>query len=280
MRPDSDDYLVRYLLGDVPADEAERLDERSVTDDEFALRLRVLEHDLADRIARGEAPEVSLEQFGGRYQLSPYLRDKVRFAEALHTLTSSAQPIVSVRRPSDRLAWRSLAAAAVLILALAGYLAVRNTQLRDEVGRIDARRDAIQQQHAGLQQELERARAALTTPISPLTATVMLRPPRRGLGNDTATVSIPKGTEQVVIRVQVESEAHGTFWAALRDVASSGIVWRSPDLPAEGSASERTVAMTVPASFLRAGLYSVELTVSTTGSADVLGHYPIRVVLE
>src|SRR5437016_1683413 len=49
-----DDHLVRYLLGDLPEEEMDRLDELSVTDEEFVQRLRETEYDLVDACARGE----------------------------------------------------------------------------------------------------------------------------------------------------------------------------------------------------------------------------------
>lgn len=271
MRSDSDDYLVRYLLGDVPPDEAERLDERSITDDEFAQRLRALENDLVDRIARGEAPGVS----------SPYLRDKVRFAEALYTLASSNQRTAGLRAAGGGFARAGLAAAAILVVALAGYLALRNMWLGDEIEHLQSDRAAIERQNAALRQELERAALAPTARAAPLSATVLLPPPRRGLRNEATILSMPKATEQVQLRLQLESDSHAIFWAALREIGSSRIVWRSPDLSAAGTGSERTVTLVVPASIFSAQLYAVELTgASSTGSADLLAHYPVRVVLE
>ena len=85
----------------------------------------------------------------------------------------------------------------------------------------------------------------------------------------------------MVFRVEVESDTHRSFWASLRDPGSSRIVWRSPDLTAEAGANARVVTLTVPADTLRAQLYSIELRgFAVTGSADLLGQYPIRVVLE
>ena len=40
MSADSDEYLIRYILRELPESEAERLDEQSVSDDAFARRLR------------------------------------------------------------------------------------------------------------------------------------------------------------------------------------------------------------------------------------------------
>ena len=95
MSSDSDEQLVRYLLGDVPEADADRLDERSITDDAFALRLRVIENDLVDRYARGEPFDASLERFERLYRASSHLRDKVTIragiARAHHEVRSWPQ---------------------------------------------------------------------------------------------------------------------------------------------------------------------------------------------
>jgi hypothetical protein len=84
-----------------------------------------------------------------------------------------------------------------------------------------------------------------------------------------------------VLRVELESDMYPTFWAALRDSASSAIVWRSRDLRPDIGATGRTVTVAIPADALSPQLYGVELTgVSSTGSSELLAHYPIRVVLE
>lgn len=284
MSPDSDEQLVRYLLGDVPDAEADRLDERSITDDAFAVRLRVIENDLVDKYARGEPFDASLERFERWYRASSHLRDKVRFAQALHALTARSEagrkPERSTPTPG-RFAWWSLAAAAVLLLASGGYLGVRNMGLRDELGQLEARRAAVERQNAQLQQELERTRATPPPPLAPVTATFLLPPPRRGLGNDATTIAVPRGSEQVALRLQIESDTYAAFWTALRDVATSRIVWRSRDLPAEASGSDRIATFTIPVSALVAQRYAVELSgIAPGGSTELVGHYVIRVVLE
>jgi hypothetical protein len=284
MSPDSDEQLVRYLLGDVPDAEADRLDERSITDDAFAVRLRVIENDLVDKYARGEPFDASLERFDRLYRASSHLREKVRFAQALHQLTARSEavrePVRSTPAPG-RFGWWSLAAAAVFLLAAAGYLGIRNMTLRDELGQLDARRAAVEQQNAQLQQELERTPATTPPPLTPVTATFLLRPPRRGIGGDATIISIPQGTGQVTLRLQVESDAYRGFWAAVRDLATTRIVWRSGDLTAASSAGEQIVTFTIPANSLDAQRYSVELSgIGQDGATELVGHYILRVVLE
>ena len=182
MSQDSDEHLIRYILGELPESEAERLDERSITDDAFAVRLQVLEDDIVDRYARGERLGLSLAHFEQAHRASPYLQEKVRFAESLHAWTAKVQ--VGRPHPSthalSRLGTWALAAAAILLIVAAGYLVRTNQRLRSEFAQLEARHIAIQQQNAQLHRQLERPPSPRATPAAPVTATFVLSPPRRG----------------------------------------------------------------------------------------------------
>src|SRR5215203_1106443 len=79
--PELDDQqLVRYLLGLLPDEAAELLDELSITDTEVADRLRSVEDDLVDDYVRGALAGESLDRFESVYLASPRRRDKVNFA--------------------------------------------------------------------------------------------------------------------------------------------------------------------------------------------------------
>jgi hypothetical protein len=283
MNLDSDEHLVRYLLGDLPDNEAERLDQRGIADDTFALRLRALENELVDRYVRGEPGDLSLERFARLYRNSAHLREKIRFAEALHALAaqgktgSSAVPTV---RPSPRLWVWSVGTAAGLLMAVAGYLLFANFRLRDGIEQLQARQAAVETRNARLQQEIERTRPGNAPPPSPVTPTFLLRPPRRGLREETK-LAVPKLAEQVVLRLPIETNEYAAFWAALRNPDTGGIVWRTPDVPSEPGAGVRTVSITIPVSSLHAQRYAVELSgISRSGPEELIGTYVIRVVLE
>src|SRR5256885_5654174 len=73
--------LTQYLLGSLPAAEAERLDELSVTDDEVAEALRSVENDLIDAYAQGELDAEARAQFKIHYLASETRRERVAFAQ-------------------------------------------------------------------------------------------------------------------------------------------------------------------------------------------------------
>ena len=77
-----DAVLLRYLLGALPADEAEPIEDASVVDDDLAARLNAMEHDLVDRYVRGEMEGATLAKFHTWYLSSPVRVQKVELARA------------------------------------------------------------------------------------------------------------------------------------------------------------------------------------------------------
>ena len=153
------DLLVAYLLGTLPADEIERLDERSITDDEFAWRLRAAEDDLVDAYVRGELSGAALLQFRAAYLGSPDRAARVRFAEGLQAV--AARP----RRSRSRMlpAWGLAAAAALIAAAGLVYVGVENQRLRREVAATAAARQAAERSAESVQAELDRQRSLTAT---------------------------------------------------------------------------------------------------------------------
>src|SRR5262245_12113371 len=118
----NDQTITQYLLGALPATEAERLDELSFTDEDFAATLKAAENDLVDAYVQGELTGDALAQFESYYLASPRRREKVRFAQAFQTLaekkavgrageaaTENPVPATTGRKGFGRFsAWRTL----------------------------------------------------------------------------------------------------------------------------------------------------------------------------
>lgn len=184
--------LTQYLLGSLPAAEAERLDELSVTDDEVAEALKSVEKDLIDAYVQDELDEAALAQFKTYYLASATRSERVAFAQAFHaraekSLTSRAtvaraeaptgarteaatetapgrtgRGMFSVRRGLDvsRTGWQWGAACAALALLIAvGWLTLDNVRLRQRLAQTEARRDAPEQRAQGSQNESASQRA-------------------------------------------------------------------------------------------------------------------------
>ena len=308
-RSPDDEQLVRYLVGLSADEETERLDERSIADDQFASRLREVESDLVDAYARNELAGEVLSAFEATYSASPDGREKVRFAETLFAyLARDAAPAPEVRgrhrfsEPRRVPAWAS-AAAAVALLSTIGYLLLDNRRVRHEVGdagtaraALEARAQALQQQlndqrttNADTAKELARVRESLaqvearTAAGQPLrhsfVAAFVFPAPRRG-ANDVATIAVPRGAGAVALQLEIESDNFPAYRVAVKAVTSNQTVWRGTNLHTESRAGIMFVSITVPADLLTLQTYTVELAgVPKGGPAEPIADYPFRVEL-
>jgi len=272
--PISDDHLVRYLLGALPADEAERLDERTFIDDELAERLRVVEDDLVDSYAAGTLSGERLQRFEAFYLASPRRRSKAAFAKGLQGAIekSMRQPRAvpdtapQVSSPRARPLW-PLAAAAALVIATS-VLLLQNITLRREL-RDSARQVAVADQRvseasqqltveqkaaAAAKQALADARAA-----QPLAAVALvLLPQTRGV-TSVPILMVPSGTSSVPLTLALETAGGPSFEVALRDPASNRTIWRSPSLAPQRIRQTPMVPVSLPAALLKPQHYALDL---------------------
>jgi hypothetical protein len=299
---DDRQHLVDYLLGNLPDEEAERLDERTFSDDEFVWRLRELENDLIDQYARGELSGPALERFRSSYLSSPDRHARVAFAETLHTLErradthavrNAAAPGENMRSSALSLPW-GLAAAAVLLLAVASYLLVQNRRLRTEADQARAEQASLSQRAQDLQGQLQSERStadrmqaeidSLRETLAKLRPTAMasflLLPPTRGVGR-IPTITVPRGTTDVTLRLVLETDEFSAYSAALREVSGGAVVSRTGPLTSAAEAERRSVVVQVPAATLKSRTYTVDLSGQRAGGpAELLTSYTFRVVLE
>lgn len=179
-----DQVITEYLLGSLPPVESERLDELSVTSQEFAEVLSANEKDLIDAYVQGELSGTRLAQFESQYLTSPIRRERVEFAEAFRVFTRTQRVFddSSIRGPADlrrkrKRGWLStlsifgeqypalrwgLAVAAVIFIVAGAFLLLQNARLREQMSLEQAHRDELQQREMQLQKELDQQRAGNT----------------------------------------------------------------------------------------------------------------------
>jgi len=283
-----DRELVRYLVGALPEDETERLDELSVSDDRFAADLEAAEHDLVDAYVRGELDGDTLRRFEAHYLRSAGSQAKVAFARALQKYPRDG------RRQAPR-PWRPWGpdAGATALLAAAAYLAADNIrlhrQLLDARAGLEQREQQLEQQlrqersaSAETRQELERFRQTLAQgqASTSILAAFVLVPPTRGVG-EIPTLSIPRGRGGVSLQVELESDDFPAYRAALRDPTAGQIIWRSGDLHTAARGGAKALSITLDAGLLQPRTYTLEVTgVTSRGTAEPVGNYPLKVVLQ
>lgn len=292
-----DDKLIDYILGRLPEEEAERLEEQSIVDDELAARLRLIEDDLVDSYASGTLSGERLQRFEAYYLTSPRRRRKAAFAKTFlakidrpsQRLSAVPQPAIAVkpvkRTFASSFGWAH-AAAAVLLLGVS-LLMLRHADLRRDLN--DARRqvtaatdrantmsaELVEQRKAvaAATQTLADARAAL-----PLAAiALVLRPQTRGVG-PTPIVSIAPGSRTVPVDLQFEVAGAASYEVALKDPATNRTIWRSATTPPQAERPVPVVSVGVPAALLKPQHYALDLFALHPGAArEFVGTYAFEV---
>ena len=307
-----DQFLAQYLLGGLPAEEAERLDELSIADDAFAARLSAVENDLVDAYVRNELSGEDLEQFKSFYLSSAARRQKVEFAAAWLELANAgaSAPSEAAFADGDRSSsetrsrgpssWRvfspqwGFAGAALVMLLAAGYLLLENAGLRKQMREAQTQQAALDQREQQLQQQLDQQRSANTEALKELervrgsqanlsqlkTVSLLLPPPTRGAAS-VPTISVQPGTDLAVLLLALESDEFPAYRAALRDPTTRQVLWGSGTLEAASLGEKKAVSVSFPANLLKQQNYIVELTgLPSRGAPEVVGGYPFRVVLK
>lgn len=315
----SDQQLIRYLLGVLPDDDAQRLDELSVADDDFALRLRAVEDDLVDSYARGELSGDTLEQFKSFYLSSPKRREKLAFAEALHarelrtaaTTAHSAQA-VPAQHPSEtrefslrRSPWRifsvprltlqwGFAGAAVVMAFVAGFLLLEVGQLKRQMTGAESERAAIDQREQNLEKQLDEQRTANAQTQNELerlrneslrldsikSIAVLLMPQTRGAGQPVS-VSVPSGVDALPMRLELESDEFPEYQVALKQPSSDRAIWHSARLKAEAAGKIKSLYVSIPSNVLKQQTYVLEARgIPAKGAPEFISSYVFRVVLD
>jgi hypothetical protein len=307
-----DRMLTQYLLGALPEDDAERLDELSVTDDAVAARLDEVENHLVDAHVRGELPAEYEAAFRSFYLATPHRRAKVAFAGELAKAADAAVISPELTRPlagratttgdSSRrgifgwltqphlgLQW-GFAAAALMLALVASYLLFVNRALMSRVMQVESLQLALDSKQREVLAELKaQSTPPVTVPphaansapaIVNVVASVLLLPQTRGVAQPAA-VLIDKGAATVPVELALEpSDGFKRFDVALKDPATGKRIWSSGALALKHSANLSTVVVGLPAKLLKQQNYSIELNgITEKGAPDLAGTYAFHAVI-
>jgi anti-sigma factor RsiW len=296
--PPDQQVLISYLLGTLPENDSERIDERSVADDELAGRLAEAENDLVDSYVRGELSAEELERFEAHYLSTERRRRKVAFADALrHRIEEGAAVLPARETPAairsvPRLvpAW-ALAAAALILLVPAGYLFVVNGTLRRELSDTRARQASLETRAESSRKQIEEMRSAeaevkkAPAGIAPAMierlkiVSLLLQPQTRGLGR-VETLAVPPGTDLLALQLQLESDEFPQYEVVLKPAAAERVLWRSGKLDPVSRGRQKSVTASVPAALLAPGHYSAELVgFAPRKPSESLASYAFEVVV-
>lgn len=289
-----DDQLVRYVLGLLPEEEAELIDELSIADDEVAARLRVVEDDLVDAYVRGRLEGETLERFETFYLSSPRRREKVTFARRFRRAIDLAAPAETdagrqATPAAPARAWR-LTAAAVVAVTVGGTLLLEDLRLRRTLGEARQQTAALDRRANDLQRQLDDARVvsapqsaaaapADRTPAPTRTPPALVLLPQTRAAGEIATLTVPAAAERIAIDLRLDSNDFSRYQAALRDPATGQIAWRSGWIGARTAAGPPSVSVAIPGDVLKPQHYAIELSGRRVNAGEELvASYAFEVV--
>jgi len=261
-----DELVTAYLLGAIPPDEADRLDELSIADDEFAARLSAVENDLVDAYVRRELSADRLERFRTVYLASPRRREKVALAEALAERIGA--PAAAVRLVGAFPKWAFAAAACIPIAVGLSLLRAPAPQSQP----------VAQQPPQAHEPTPLPAQSPPPAPPTPITVALVLAPQLRS-ATSIPTLNVPSAADTALFHLEMESDEFSAYRATLRNPATNQVVWRSGVLHAHPTAVAKVVSVGLPARLLQSQNYTFELMGDTgAGSGEFIGSYSFRVV--
>lgn len=278
-----DELLVQYLLGLLPTERTERLDEEGIADDDVAARLRIAEQDLVDAYVRGTLTGETLERFESHYLSSSLRRERVafarRFVPAVDRAVIAAGAAEERAQPRPNLA-RRMGVAAALLLVACGMLLLLTARTRSGVDIASPEGATVNQ---GSRQSVPQPvqpgpdrESAAPAPTVPVVA--LLLPQTRSIGPVTA-LAIPAGADRVGLELRLEANDLSRYQVGLRDPAINRIVWRSGWIASASRAGQPSIVVAIPAGLLKPQHYALDLTGRGTGvGPEVAGSYVFEIL--
>jgi anti-sigma-K factor RskA len=296
-RRDEETLLRRYVLGQVSAEERQRIELWLLTEPGYLDELVLTEESLADEYARGELEGAEKEKFESYLPHSAELREDVEFTQALHsygakqTTPRHAPSAPGVFATRYRVVAQVVLACAAVLLAAVSILLLREiVNLREQVRRLQVQNSQADHQAQELANQLEQRQNQVTKleqdmaklqgssfpGDSDTVSLFLIAGLSRGL-DGTATATLSSLTKQLRLDLMINTDRYQSYQAKVQLVGGN-IVWSGNDLQAHQTNRQRkAVTVTLPAAVLR-GDYLVELWgVTPTGSSEKLPSYYFRV---
>lgn len=203
--------FVRYLLGGLPSEEQEDLEERYFSDPDLHEELRAASDDLIDDYLSGRLSADDRKRFEEYFLRSPRQRRRLELVRAVAARFQAVEPQVQAVKPRRSAWWL---AAAVVVIVAAGLVVLRS-------GR-------------------EAAPPPRVAQSAPPVATAVATPRREkqvvslpAAADAPVAVTLEPEADHVRFEVPIENRRHPTFDAALKNAAGD-TVWSGSGLSLAG----------------------------------------------
>ncbi len=295
---DGETLFRRYVLGQVSAEERQRIELRLLTEPDYLDQLVLTEESLADEYARGDLQGAEKEKFESYLPHSAELREDVEFTQALHSYSAKqATPRPAPSAPGvfaaryRAVAQVVLACAAVLLAAASILLFRESVNLSEQVRRLEVQNSQAKHQAQELANQLEQTQSQvakleqdlaklqdLSFPGGPDPVSLSLMAGVSRGADRTATAALSSLTKQLRLDLMINTDGYQSYQATVQ-IVGGNIVWSGNDLEVHQTNRRRkSVYVTLPAPVLTRGDYLVKLQgVTPTGTPEKLPSYYFRV---
>jgi hypothetical protein len=256
-----DPVLIRYLLGELPADEEAALDERAFVDDAWREETAAAADDLIDAYLEDRLPADRRGRFETRFLKAPQHRERYRLLRDLRMVAKAPARLEPGPRGRAGL-WIGLAAAALVVLA---WLALsRRPVVDDRIAQVPTPTPS-----STPTPEASPSASPSTPATGGLLAVALPNQPR----------AVPVALTAGVRRVRFVVPAPGPTRYAAQIRLAGRAVWEEPDL--DPAADGEPLTVEVPAEVLTAGTELALEPAVTRGASlppGVVGRvWPLRV---
>ena len=300
----SDERLRAYLLGELAEQERLRLDQRLLTDDDVAERVRLVEAQLIDEYVAGELDARTAGVFHTRFLKTDERLEQVRLTAALRDYAAQSEAALPVEQPVAARSWRerfseffalkpgpAWAAAGsfallLLVLGAAWYLSRQPRQSETPVAHqppVNVASPPVTQTPAVAQVSPPvpppaQLKPPPSEPPIAVASFVLLPGALRGPGEMTR-VAVPRG-ERAILRLSLvlEDPAPGTYQAELANADGQTVTVRKGLKPYKNGQTK--IVIDLPARLVQTGDYQIKLGRQTDSQLESVGRYYFRALPE
>ena len=294
---------MRYLIGELSETERTEIEASYFADKSILNRLVQVEEDLIDNYARGRLSPQVRERFERAYLSQPGRHARAKFGVALagrlDQLADSRSPAEQDQRAGSWLGkyfslfgggrpGLAFSLALLLLLLVAGsvWLFLQRRQLQQDIARNQAAQSMQEQRQQELQKQLDdeqkrhqdlttklaqqsNANTPVNRPSPPATPTfvslLLVAGGVRGVDTGlTPTLTIPKGTEQVHLQLNLKDNDYRDYQLSVQLVGGAEIFQSHAPKP-KTSKTGATFSLIVPASKFVTGDYMLTVKGATPG---------------
>ncbi len=302
---DSEQELItRYLLGELPEQDRQTVEERLFNDETLLEKIELQEDVLIEQYVRHELSPARSERFESHFLQSPRRRERTEIAGALEKAFERERrtPGIAVRRGfleqfqfTRRLSWvfATACAAAVVFAGISLWLALRlnqqmeayNAREQEWRGQTQNLNEQLRQLRAGIPQQNpnERSSAGVSGNVpsaqaeatAALTVLSFIIPPGILRDNSETVLRVRSETQLVELKLETDTPIKPGNYGVVIRAESGKQVWQGVGRTGTLRSKSPAVVVVIPANTLERGQY--RLTVTGQSADDVINDYSFRV---